>query len=245
MFKTSFEIDQRWLIELAADRTPYIDQATVAQPVHPGRRRQMGPPDAPLPRLGARHQKRSIICAPSRSSAPASPAASRPTTRPTSSRSSCRPRIMTNAWRASDLRKPPRPCRREARRPEAAPGSRQRLSRTRRVRRRPHPGASRRPCVRRRASRSLPSRLVPRALFAAPPRRLRRDPERRRGRSRRRRASCSASGTASSSRSPGSPRSSCPTSSVYAVPNNGGWYDFGYFLGIVFLGVGARQAGRG
>jgi ribonucleoside-diphosphate reductase alpha chain len=28
IFKTSFEIDQRWLIELAADRTPYIDQAT-------------------------------------------------------------------------------------------------------------------------------------------------------------------------------------------------------------------------
>jgi ribonucleoside-diphosphate reductase alpha chain len=27
VFKTSFEIDQRWLIELAADRTPYIDQA--------------------------------------------------------------------------------------------------------------------------------------------------------------------------------------------------------------------------
>lgn len=27
IFKTSFEIDQRWLIELAADRTPYIDQA--------------------------------------------------------------------------------------------------------------------------------------------------------------------------------------------------------------------------
>jgi len=26
-FKTSFEIDQRWLIELSADRTPYIDQA--------------------------------------------------------------------------------------------------------------------------------------------------------------------------------------------------------------------------
>ncbi len=26
-FKTSFEIDQRWLLELAADRTPYIDQA--------------------------------------------------------------------------------------------------------------------------------------------------------------------------------------------------------------------------
>jgi ribonucleoside-diphosphate reductase alpha chain len=26
VFKTSFEIDQRWLLELAADRTPYIDQ---------------------------------------------------------------------------------------------------------------------------------------------------------------------------------------------------------------------------
>ena len=26
-YKTSFEIDQRWLIELAADRTPYVDQA--------------------------------------------------------------------------------------------------------------------------------------------------------------------------------------------------------------------------
>ncbi len=28
VYKTSFEIDQRWLIELAADRTPFIDQAT-------------------------------------------------------------------------------------------------------------------------------------------------------------------------------------------------------------------------
>ena len=27
VFRTAFEIDQRWLIELAADRTPYIDQA--------------------------------------------------------------------------------------------------------------------------------------------------------------------------------------------------------------------------
>ena len=29
---------------------------------------------------------------------------------------------------------------------------------------------------------------------------------------------------------------------VYAVPNNGGWYDFGYFIGVVFLGVGARKS---
>jgi ribonucleoside-diphosphate reductase alpha chain len=27
VFKTAFELDQRWVIELAADRTPYIDQA--------------------------------------------------------------------------------------------------------------------------------------------------------------------------------------------------------------------------
>ena len=32
--------------------------------------------------------------------------------------------------------------------------------------------------------------------------------------------------------------------SVYAVPNNGGWYDFGYFIGICFLGVGARTSRR-
>jgi hypothetical protein len=32
--------------------------------------------------------------------------------------------------------------------------------------------------------------------------------------------------------------------SVYAVPNNGGWYNFGYFVGIVFLGVGARSSKR-
>ncbi len=31
---------------------------------------------------------------------------------------------------------------------------------------------------------------------------------------------------------------------IYAVPNNGGWYDFGYFLGIVVFGVGARKPRR-
>ena len=31
---------------------------------------------------------------------------------------------------------------------------------------------------------------------------------------------------------------------VYAVPNDGGWYDFGYFLGIVVFGVGARKGGK-
>ena len=33
-----------------------------------------------------------------------------------------------------------------------------------------------------------------------------------------------------------------PDAAVYAVPNNGGWYDFGYFIGVVFLGVGARKS---
>ena len=29
---------------------------------------------------------------------------------------------------------------------------------------------------------------------------------------------------------------------VYSVPNNGTWYDAGYFVGICFLGVGARNS---
>jgi len=32
-----------------------------------------------------------------------------------------------------------------------------------------------------------------------------------------------------------------PKVAVYAVPNNGGWYDFGYFLGVVVFGVGAKR----
>jgi hypothetical protein len=32
-----------------------------------------------------------------------------------------------------------------------------------------------------------------------------------------------------------------PGVAVYAVPNNGGWYDFGFFLGICVFGVGARK----
>lgn len=35
-----------------------------------------------------------------------------------------------------------------------------------------------------------------------------------------------------------------PDVAVYAVPNNGGWYDFGYFIGIVFIGVGAQGGKR-
>lgn len=35
-----------------------------------------------------------------------------------------------------------------------------------------------------------------------------------------------------------------PDVAIYAVPNNGTWYDFGYFVGIVFLGVGARSSKR-
>jgi hypothetical protein len=31
---------------------------------------------------------------------------------------------------------------------------------------------------------------------------------------------------------------------VYAVPNNGGWYDFGYFVGIVVFGGGSWFGGK-
>jgi hypothetical protein len=32
-----------------------------------------------------------------------------------------------------------------------------------------------------------------------------------------------------------------PDVAVYAVPNNGGWYDFGFFLGIMVFGVGSHR----
>lgn len=35
-----------------------------------------------------------------------------------------------------------------------------------------------------------------------------------------------------------------PDVAIYAVPNNGGWYDFGYFLGICVFGVGANRGGK-
>ncbi len=35
-----------------------------------------------------------------------------------------------------------------------------------------------------------------------------------------------------------------PDVAIYAVPNNGGWYDFGYFLGICVFGVGANRGSR-
>jgi len=35
-----------------------------------------------------------------------------------------------------------------------------------------------------------------------------------------------------------------PNVALYAVPNNGGWYDFGYFLGVAVFGIGAHGGGR-
>jgi len=35
-----------------------------------------------------------------------------------------------------------------------------------------------------------------------------------------------------------------PDIAVYAVPNNGGWYDFGFFLGITVLGGGSWFSSR-
>ncbi len=35
-----------------------------------------------------------------------------------------------------------------------------------------------------------------------------------------------------------------PQIAVYAVPNNGGWYDFGFFLGVTVLGGGSHFSAR-
>ena len=35
-----------------------------------------------------------------------------------------------------------------------------------------------------------------------------------------------------------------PKIAVYAVPNTGGWYDFGFFLGITVLGGGTHFSSR-
>ena len=117
-YKTSFEIDQRWLLELAADRTPYHRPGAVAEPVHPGRRREVGPADAPLPRVGAGHQVALLSALQDRCSAPASPAGSRPTTPPKRAkyRTADAP-TTTNAWPASNGR-----CAQWCRGPDAPAG---------------------------------------------------------------------------------------------------------------------------
>ncbi len=81
----------------------------IAQPVHPRRRRQVGPADAPLPARGSWGSSRSITCARSRCSAPGSRAGSRATTRSSSSRSMPPRPIMMSAWRASESQRPNRP----------------------------------------------------------------------------------------------------------------------------------------
>jgi hypothetical protein len=103
-FKTSFEIDQRWLLELAADRTPYIDQAQSLNLFIPAdvdkwdllmlhfRAWELG--------IKSLYYLRSKSC-----SAPVSRAGWRRTTPPTRRRSNwpaSRP-IMRNAWPASEV----------------------------------------------------------------------------------------------------------------------------------------------
>lgn len=36
-----------------------------------------------------------------------------------------------------------------------------------------------------------------------------------------------------------------PDIAIYAVPNNGGWYDFGFFLGVTVLGGGSHFSAKG
>jgi hypothetical protein len=35
-----------------------------------------------------------------------------------------------------------------------------------------------------------------------------------------------------------------PKIAVYAVPNNGGWYDFGFFVGVCVLGGGSHFSSK-
>ena len=71
VFKTAFEIDQRWLIELAADRAPYICQSQSLNMFLPGRRPQVGPAHAPLDGVGARREEPLLLPLQIASSAPA------------------------------------------------------------------------------------------------------------------------------------------------------------------------------
>ena len=106
VFKTSFEIDQRWLLELAADRTPFIDQAQSLNLFIPAdvdkwdlmmlhfRAWELG--------IKSLYYLRSQV-GPARR---VSPAGSRPTTPPTCARSrSARPPTMTSASHA-ECRRP-------------------------------------------------------------------------------------------------------------------------------------------
>jgi ribonucleoside-diphosphate reductase alpha chain len=81
-YKTSFEIDQRWLLELSADRTPFIDQAQSLNLFIPADVEKVGSADAPLSARGNSASSRSIISARRSCSARASRAGSRPTTPP-------------------------------------------------------------------------------------------------------------------------------------------------------------------
>jgi ribonucleoside-diphosphate reductase alpha chain len=82
VYKTSFEIDQRWLLEFAADRTPYIDQAQSLNLYIPA---DVDKWDLAMLHFQAWEKgiKSSITCARSRSSARASRAAWKRTTPPT------------------------------------------------------------------------------------------------------------------------------------------------------------------
>ena len=78
--KTSFELDQRWLLEFAADRTPYIDQAQSLNPHIPADVDKWDPPCS-TSRPGNAASSRSTTSAANRSSARRFAGGSRPTTR--------------------------------------------------------------------------------------------------------------------------------------------------------------------
>jgi ribonucleoside-diphosphate reductase alpha chain len=57
VYRTAFEIDQRWMIELAADRTPFICQSQSLNLFLPADIDKVGPAHAALDGVGARHQE--------------------------------------------------------------------------------------------------------------------------------------------------------------------------------------------
>ena len=77
VFKTAFEIDQRWLIEHAADRTPYHLPEPVAQRLPAGRRAQARPAPDPHDGVEARREEPLLLPLALASSAPRSCPATR------------------------------------------------------------------------------------------------------------------------------------------------------------------------
>ena len=99
VFRTAFEIDQRWVVELAGDRAPLLCQGQSLNLYSGQRHPQVGSPDAALDRLGTRHQEPLLLPLEIRAARRVSPA-SKPTTRAPGARARSKP-TPTNTTSAS------------------------------------------------------------------------------------------------------------------------------------------------